>query len=133
MGVCLKKTPELVEQIIELVGSGTPITHAAQACGIDRGTVYDWLENDPTFTTEIKKRRSLAVHERVEAIRAAQNKNWTAAAWYLERQYPEEFGIRPEKKDIKITVEIRHCAGDPDPRLPEPEAVELLECLGIEE
>src|SRR5512139_874474 len=107
-----KYTPELGELIAEMVGSGTPVAHAAQACGIDRTTFYAWLESDPSLATEIKKRRSQAVHERVEVIRQAMPKQWTAAAWYLERQHPEEFGLKQNQPDISITVQVRDCTQD---------------------
>lgn len=98
--------------VADLVGAGTPIKHAAEACGIDRNTIYAWLESDPALSAEIKKRRAMAVHERVEIIRQAMPKQWTAAAWYLERQHPEEFGVKPERKDVHISVEIRDCTRD---------------------
>ncbi len=37
---------------------------------------------------------------------AAQKGNWTAAAWLLERKYPDEFGRR-EKQEVKISGEIK--------------------------
>lgn len=123
----IKRTPELVAMVADLVGSGTPIKHAAEACGIDRDTIYSWMNSDPAFTAEIKNRRASAVHERVERIREAGKKGkWTADAWYLERQHPEEFGIRTERRDINITVEIRDCTRD------EPVQVECSDVKMIE-
>jgi hypothetical protein len=108
-----KRNPEIIAKVAELVGSGTPIKHAAEACGIDRNTIYAWMESDPTLSAEIKRRRSQALHERVERIRAAGQKGiWTADAWYLERQHPEEFGLKQDKPAINIQVVVRDCTVD---------------------
>lgn len=128
-----KYTPELAESIAESVANGTPVTIAAQAHGIGRKSFYRWMEEHESFKAVIEQKRAQAIRQRVERIKEAGVKGtWTADAWWLERQKPEEFGAKPERKDINITVTIRDCSQDADPRLPEPEPVELLECLGID-
>jgi hypothetical protein len=66
----------------------------------------------------INSRRGEAIANRVLRIKKAGEKGvWTADAWWLERQLPEDFGQKPEKKDIKITLEVRDCTQDRDPRI----------------
>lgn len=109
-----KYTPELAQQIADMVAQGTPIKFAAEAAGIGRDTFYRWLEADPTLKTSIEKRRAEAVRERVNLIQEAARKpqHWTAACWWLERQHPEEFGLKQQNQDIAITVQVRDCTQD---------------------
>ena len=41
-----------------------------------------------------------------QIMSAAKKGNWQAAAWLLERKYPDEFGRR-ERQEIKISAEIK--------------------------
>lgn len=51
------------------------------------------------FVQAIKKARSEAMDRNVEIIQTAAKKTWQAAAWYLERQFPEEFAS--ESKTVR--------------------------------
>jgi hypothetical protein len=109
-----KYTPELAEHIATLVGEGTPIKFAAEACGIARTTFYEWVDGNLTLRTLIEQKRAEAVRERVKLIQEAakSGKQWTAACWWLERQHPEEFGLKQSQPDISITVQVRDCTQD---------------------
>ena len=106
----LKLNKQLIEDAVKLIEAGNYQKHVAQALGVDESTWYRWLregeqsedENDLKykFYQSIKKAEAKAVARNVALIqRAAQEGNWQAAAWWLERKFPAEWGKR-DKLDI---------------------------------
>ncbi len=98
-----KLTPELQDRIVELIRAGNYIETVCQAVGIGKTTFYRWLErgrNSKTkkgkfweFWNAIKKAESEAEAFYLDQIRkAAVEGRWQAAAWYLERKYPDRWG-----------------------------------------
>jgi hypothetical protein len=73
-----------------------------------------------------KKAEARAVVQRVRAIRSAgETGTWQAAAWWLERCFPEDFATnRAEVRQLlKEVRELKHRLGPPDPApVPLPEA-----------
>ncbi len=90
--------------ICESVRGGAWIETAAAAAGVDASTVHSWLRRaDDTedcgepflaFSVAYKKSRAEAELEAIHVIRDAMPKTWQAAAWYLERSYPDHWGRR---------------------------------------
>ena len=106
----LKLTEQLIEDAAKLIEAGNYQKHVAQALGVDESTWYRWLregeqsedENDLKykFYQSIKKAEARAIARNVALIqRAAQEGNWQAAAWWLERKFPSEWG-KKDKLDI---------------------------------
>lgn len=95
-----KLTPVLQRQYCELVADGVPRMHAAWACGVDPDTVRNWIKRgdrgEPIFSdfsAAVKRAQADAVADRVRLIKAAsKDGSWQAAAWWLERRHPSEFG-----------------------------------------
>jgi len=83
-----------------------------------------WLDDNtnPTipelfeFFAAVKKAEADSKLLRLSQIeKAAQNpRYWTAAAWWLERKFPDEFGRR-ERRDVTVTASVTHSTtGDVD-------------------
>jgi len=90
-----KYSKKLAEQVAALVGEGVPAKHAAAACGIGESTFYEWRGKYPEFSELLEQKRGEAIRDRVRLIkRAGEQGSWQAAAWYLERQAPEEFALK---------------------------------------
>jgi hypothetical protein len=95
------KTLEVCQQIIEVVRTGLPLKFAAASVGVSAEALRLWREKDPKFGQEIEMARMASVKERWELIQKAARGNgdtpgdWKAAAWSIERTWPQEFG-RPE-------------------------------------
>lgn len=95
-------TPELTDAIVQYVAEGVPLRFAAQAVGIDVGTYYKWLHRGERehggmyheFATRVEQALGSAVAANVATVKKAAEKQWQAAAWWLERVYPEQFGRR---------------------------------------
>lgn len=100
----LKLTKEFIEQAVKLLEAGNYQKHVAQALGVAEETWYRWLREGEQgqhplkreFYESVKRAEARAIARNVALVqRAAQEGNWQAAAWWLERKFPSEWG----KKD----------------------------------
>lgn len=92
-----KCTKEAIERAVKLKKAGVNNRDIAAALCINEATFYRWL-NKPKSDMQRKLGEAL---KKVEAdykaslltiiYNAAVNKDWKAAAWTLERKYPQEF------------------------------------------
>jgi hypothetical protein len=102
-----------VGRLIEALQAGNYIEHACDFAGVGKSTVYRWLDRGqqehenieqglkPTRSETpylelwdaIKKARGEALVRNVAVINtAARGGTWQAAAWWLERTAPQQFG-----------------------------------------
>ena len=107
----MKYTPELVEQLIKYIETGNYIETACDAVGISKQTFYRWLEEKNDFSDAIKKAESKAIIRNVLIVQSAAKKNWTAAAWFLERKDYKNWGRKEQvggipDQPIKAIFEI---------------------------
>lgn len=94
----MKAKPKNFDAVLEALRRGNNRRAAAHVAGIAKSTLYDWLK-EPTLSDAIKKAESDAEAEMVEIVRRAAKKTWTAAAWWLERKNPRQWGKR-EQTDL---------------------------------
>lgn len=93
-------TEEMTAEIIKVVSEGMPYKYAIESVGIAERTFFRWLARGRKetsgiywqFSQDIKKARSEAIKKNVKNVQDAGEKSWQASAWWLERQFPEEFG-----------------------------------------
>ena len=92
-----KCNAETIEKAVKLKKAGCNNKDIAAAIGIAEGTFYAWL-NQPAnkmhreFSESIKKAEADYKAALLSIIaRDAQEKDWKAAAWLLERKYPAEY------------------------------------------
>jgi len=115
-----KLTKELIKEAYKLVAAGNYDKDVYPILGIDKSTWYRWLSEGEKaksglkreFYETIKKAEKEAIARNVALIqRAAQEGNWQAAAWWLERKYFEDWGrkdkvdLSADKDGFKIVVE----------------------------
>lgn len=95
-----KLTEEMVEQAIKLKGDGLSNGDIICALGIAESTFYRWI-GDPknklqrSLSEGLKKEEARFKQTLLTTIRSAalsRNQYWTAAAWLLERKFPDEYG-----------------------------------------
>ena len=103
-----KLTPQVQARIVQAIVGGNDITVAAAYAGIHKAQFYRWLEKGEqqqqgiyrAFRDAIQKAQADAETRNVALIaKAAQEGTWTAAAWWLERKYPERWG-RKERHEV---------------------------------
>lgn len=107
-----------INAICKVISAGCPMGVAASVAGIDRRTLYEWRRyakrkgKDSDLHRELvqrmEKAQATAIARNVAIIQKSADKNWTAAAWYLERRHPDLFarvGERRELEELKQELE----------------------------
>lgn len=89
-----KYTEEVVARVVQAVEMGATRRLAALYGGIGLTTLYEWQNEYPEFADRIKDAEARAAIRWLAKIEAASEVSWQAAAWKLERLYPDEFGRR---------------------------------------
>lgn len=95
-----KLNQKMLETIVELKSHGLSDKDIYAAVGISHTTYYRWINKPSTklqraLSEELKKAESAYKRQLLDTIKEAavsRPQYWTAAAWILERKYPEEFG-----------------------------------------
>jgi len=103
------------QTLLDYIRIGTPVRKAVAASGIAEKTFYNWMsrglaererqalvpnaKDNPTeviflqFLQRVEQARAEAIMKKDAVIAKSGNDgDWRAAAWWLERQVPEEFG-----------------------------------------
>lgn len=107
----VKLTPELIQEICRVIRAGNYIETAAAYAGISKSTLYDWLRRGKRAKSGIYRQFSDAVQKAlaeseirdVMIIAKAAEENWQAAAWRLERKFPERWGRKE-----RVQADINH-------------------------
>lgn len=109
MGRKPKLTRKLIEDAEKLIKLGNYNTTVCQYLGIHQSTWYKWLKEGEKaksglkkeFFERIKSAESHAEIRNVQLIQQSANESWQAAAWYLERKFPDRWG-KKEKVDANV-------------------------------
>ena len=119
-----KLTPKLQEEICKAIRAGNYIETAAAFAGISKSTLYEWLKRGARekerlaknprakikkseapfveFSDAVEKALAASEVRDVMLIGKAAETQWQAAAWRLERRFPERWGRR-EKLALEHT------------------------------
>jgi hypothetical protein len=108
-----KFNPGLAEQIIQYIRAGAYIETAAVAAGIDKATFYAWLkkgasdDSGPYFDFALAVHQAMAMSEvrDVLLIGEAAKESWQAAAWRLERKFPDRWG-QTRRVEVEVKKEL---------------------------
>jgi hypothetical protein len=89
-------TDEKRAQIVALLKLGCSQNMAAEYVGCSSSTIQNTAERDPEFAEKLRRARGSAEIGWLESIRKAAKKEqyWRAAAWALERAFPERYARR---------------------------------------
>jgi len=102
-GVSLKWTPEAVKLLLGAIRVGGTLKEACATAKIGYSTLFEWLAKETPEAAEladsIEKAKGEGTVSLLATIHAAAPKNWTAAAWILERRHPDRFG-RPQRLEL---------------------------------
>jgi hypothetical protein len=112
-----KSDPKLIDRICDNLELGMPITLAAEAEGVARSTMYEWMDD------KTEQARPFDISGRVTRARAAGAKNLVVrslkggpgsgqATWHLERRYHQDYGVPkadpvddPGRGEVRIVIE----------------------------
>ncbi|MGM9924749.1 MAG: hypothetical protein ACI35R_10930 [Bacillus sp. (in: firmicutes)] len=128
-----KLSPELTGKITDMLRAGNYLETAAAYAGIDQSTLHRWMKrgaremervekSDRTlrikkseapyvdFCKAIKKALAEAEVRDLIIISNAAKNDWKAAAWKLERRFPDKFGRKE-----RINAQLEHSGKDGGP------------------
>ena len=124
-----KLTYELIERMAGLKADGLSNKDVCRAVGISEQTFYRWTQDPKNklqreLCERLKKEESQFKQTLLTTIRTAaleKTQHWTAAAWLLERSFPNEYG-RPDRRreerpqedvpQISLGVEVKVASSD---------------------
>lgn len=126
-----KLTPELQNRIATLIRAGNYVETAAASAGVSKNTIYDWLRRGARekqriaknprlriikkeapfveFSDVIEKAQADSESRDVALIAKAAEEQWQAAAWRLERKFPDRWGRKLDvKQEVQGQVKVSH-------------------------
>ena len=115
-----KLTPALQQKICEAIRAGNYLMTAAAFAGIDKTTLHSWLRRGARearglyhdFADAVEKAQADAEARDVALIaKAASDGVWQAAAWRLERKFPDRWGRR-DRIDATVKGAVAHAHMD---------------------
>lgn len=116
--------PDVVMRLLQALRAGSHVESAAQLAGIAARTFHRWMERgDPTrkdardaryrrFREQVEQARAEAETRNVAIVAQAAQTDWKAAAWLLERTYPERWA-RASQRGLIDGPESAMAPGDP--------------------
>lgn len=115
-----KLDEDAIVKMEQILAAGGYVETAAAVAGVSKSTFFAWLERgDPegakaenapyrAFRARIERARAQGETRAVTLIATAASKDWKAAAWMLERQFPERWAGPLGRKHAQSGI------GDPD-------------------
>lgn len=125
MGRPTKLTPEVQERIVQALRAGNYQETAATYANITAKTFYEWMKRGESddeseriyrdFREAVEKAKADAEVRDVALIdKAATDGSWQAAAWKLERKFPQRWGrvhrteiSGPDGAPVKVEVDAK--------------------------
>lgn len=94
-----KLTAEVKQKMKELLELGMNYKDVCQSIGITEETFSQWRKKFPEFSELVEAANSKVKEISLKSLRVGEMRDWRAAAWRLERRFPEEY---KEKKEIEL-------------------------------
>jgi hypothetical protein len=94
-----KLTPALRQRTKELIELGMNYNDVCLSIGITKETFSQWRKKFPDFLDLVESANAKVKEIALKSIRVGEMRDWRAAAWRLERRFPEEY---KEKKEIEL-------------------------------
>jgi hypothetical protein len=82
---------ERVQQLIAMLRAGNYLDVACRAAGVAVEDLADWVERSDELARQVAQAVAEGEARAVTQIAQAARENWQAAAWLLERQFPERW------------------------------------------
>ena len=117
MGRPTKLTEDIQQVVIGAIQLGMYQEQAALMAGISRTSFFRWMDNGTKtgkqyaryrdFRDAVEKARAEAEARKLRSIHiAADSGTWQAAAWWLERSFPNRWGRRDKMEVIHISEDV---------------------------
>lgn len=114
-----KLNDDLQKVIVDSIKAGAYVETAAAFAGISKDTFYNWMRRGAKaqtgryrqFSDAVQKAQAESEMRDVASISQASRIHWQAAAWRLERKFPERWG----RKEFRGTLDKEGRPTDPAP------------------
>jgi len=101
-----KYTDELVTKLCQAIELGATYELACNYAGITFETFRQWREKKPEFAARVHEAEGKATVKWLAKIeQAATDGAWQAAAWKLERRYPQQYGRTVQDHNVNVRRE----------------------------
>ena len=122
-----KRTPEREQRLLTALAAGNTRQAACHYAAISDETFARWQRSSVEFVDAVKKAEADAEVRHVANIaKAAQDGQWQASAWWLERRRPDAYARRYDPDAIAaaaaVQVTIAFDRADQSPTLSLPDA-----------
>lgn len=94
-------TPEVVDRLVKLVKIGVPTAVACRTEGLGKATMHRWrveaaagVEPYASLIAQLQVAQSQAAAQITMQLVKASQRDWKAAAWWLERRVPAHFAAK---------------------------------------
>jgi hypothetical protein len=84
--------PQRRETLLEALTAGNTRKAACACAGFSEDAFARYCTAYPNFAEAVREAEATAEIRNVGKIQQASEKNWRAAAWWLERRHPQEWG-----------------------------------------
>jgi hypothetical protein len=98
-------TAQVQHDITTALRAGNTRRAAVSYAGVGETTFYTWLERNQEFRAAVEKSEADAQVRTVALIQREAESAWQAAAWWLERRFPEDFGLR-QHVDASVKLDL---------------------------
>lgn len=95
-----KYTEDNRKRIKELLELGLNYKDVCLAIGISEETFSEWRKKYPEFSELVDVANAKVKEIALKSLRVGEMRDWKAAAWRLERRWPDEY---KEKKEVELT------------------------------
>ena len=116
-----KLTPDVQETIVDGINAGLTYGMSCARAGVNPATFYRWLEKGETanvgryseFCDAVSRAKADSALRLLSQITLQAPTDWRAAAFILERRFPDDYGKRTEvtgKDDgpVKVDTKTQH-------------------------
>ena len=132
-----KFSEEICECLVENYGKGLPLKYCADAVGIHRNTLLNWMKKGETaksgkyrdFYLDMQRAKSKFIAHHIGKIQ--DNKSWMSSQYLLQVTDPDEFVVAEKQKiesETKATIQAE--VDMSDPRIQENDLAILKELIG---
>ena len=132
-----KFSEEICECLVENYGKGLPLKYCADAVGIHRNTLLNWMKKGETaksgkyrdFYLDMQRAKSKFIAHHIGKIQ--DNKSWMSSQYLLQVTDPDEFVVAEKQKiesETKATIQAE--VDMTDPRIQEQDLAMLKELIG---
>lgn len=121
-----KLNKEMIEKIARYIELGFTIKDTCEAVGINKDTFFEWKRQGKSdkengiksdfsdFSDSIKKSKHSIKELMLSKIVQTAKEKWEAAAWWLERNFPEDYSLRPELRKTKTKNKSKNVESNAD-------------------